>query len=241
MGIAVNYQKLHDWPADRAQALEIQQQLAPRVVSSRSPEPPGLIAACETSYGVEGRFLYAAAVVMTFPDLEEIERSYFVAPVQFAYFPGLLYFREGPAITGALVKLTTNPDLLILNGHGIAHPRRCGMASLLGVTFDIVTIGCARQLLAGHHYPVGESRGSYQPIRLSGQEVGCAYRSKDKVKPLFISPGHRCDLAYAREMIVKCLRGFRLPEPLRVAHLLANKARQRAERDQGRPSDIESV
>lgn len=241
MGIAVNYQKVHDWPSDRAQALQIQQQLAPEVVSSRAAEPPGLIVACETSYGIEGRYLYAAAVVMTFPDLEEVERSYFTAPVQFAYFPGLLYFREGPAITGALARLSSNPDLLILNGHGIAHPKRCGMASLVGVSFDIRSVGCARQLLAGHHYPVGETRGSYQPIRLTGQEVGVAYRSKDKVKPLFISPGHKCDLTFARDIIVKCLRGFRLPEPLRVAHLLANKARQRAERDQGRPNDSDAV
>ena len=110
-----------------------------------------------------------------------------------------------------------------VHGHGTAHPRRIGMACQIGLDFDLPTIGCARKLLSGAIRPVGETRGSSQPILLKGREVGLAYRSKDRVKPIFISPGYKCDLPFALDIIVKCLRGYRLPEPLRIAHLFANK------------------
>ncbi|MEW6051929.1 MAG: endonuclease V [Candidatus Zixiibacteriota bacterium] len=237
----MRYSKLHGWPADRSQAYAMQAELMSRVVLTNNTEPPRRVAACDTAYGINGELLYAAAVVMSFPDLEEIERSYFVAKVEFPYIPGLRYFREGPAVTGALLKLESDPDVIMLNGHGIAHPKRCGLASHIGIAFDLPSIGCARQLLVGKHYPVGQKSGNLQSIRLYGQDVGYAYRSKDNVKPIFISPGYKCDLDYARELVVKCLRGFRLPEPLRLAHRLANRSRQHAEREQSGPEPPESI
>jgi len=143
--------------------------------------------------------------------------------VSFPYIPGLYYYREGQIIVEVLKKLQAEPDLLMVDGHGIAHPKSCGIACHLGIDFDMMSIGCARKLLVGNNVPVRELKGNYQPVRFRGKEVGVAYRSKDGVKPIFISPGHQCDTEYARNIIIRCLRGFRMPEPIRLAHLFANK------------------
>jgi deoxyribonuclease V len=148
----------------------------------------------------------------------------------FPYHPGLLFYREGPVILEALGKLESDVNVLVLPSHGLAHPRRCGLACHVGLAFDRPAVGCARKILAGEYRPVELARGSFQPIRMRGQDVGVAYRSKDNVKPIFISPGHKCDLAFSRDIIVRCLRGFRFPEPLRVAHLLANKHKRNVEK-----------
>lgn len=220
----------HGWPSTKHDAYRIQAAATAEVLLHGNAVEPTLIAAVDTDYGVDGEYLYAAAIVLSFPAFDEVERAYARIRVTFPYIPGLFFFREGPAITEALSKLTSEPDAIILSGHGIAHPKRCGLASHIGLAFDRPAIGCARKLLAGQHRPVGETKGNSQPITLEGKEVGLAYRSKDKVKPIFISPGHKCDLGYARDIIVRSLRGFRLPEPLRVAHLLANRYRQRSEK-----------
>jgi deoxyribonuclease V len=213
----------HGWPKSKQEAINFQKERVSLIDSRGNQSEPSLIAAVDTAYGFGGEKLYAAAVVLSFPQLEEVERIYHCGPIDFPYYPGLFYFREGPVILDTLVRLEHHPDLLIVHGHGTAHPRRIGMACLIGLDFDLPTIGCARKLLSGTSRPVGESRGSSQPIFLQGREVGLAYRSKDRVKPIFISPGYKCDLSFARDIIVKCLRGYRLPEPLRIAHLFANK------------------
>ena len=192
---------------------------------------PGLIAAVDSAYGYAGEYLYAAAVVLSYPELQEVERAYHFERITFPYYPGLFYFREGPTIIGALSKLKSNPDLLMVHGHGIAHPQRCGIACHVGVAFDKPTLGCARRILAGTHHVVNETKGSYQILRIRGQAVGFACRTKDRVKPLFISPGNLCELDQSREIVNKCLRGFRLPEPLRLAHLFANKYKRKVERE----------
>ncbi|MFZ5981071.1 MAG: endonuclease V, partial [Candidatus Zixiibacteriota bacterium] len=174
---------------------------------------------------------YAAVVVVDFPKLQEVERAYYFDKVEFPYHPGLFYYREGPVVSKALEQIKSRVDLMIVHGHGIAHPKRIGMASHLGLDFDIPTVGCARKNLTGTYRPVGDNKGCSQPIYIQGKEVGLAYRSKDKVKPIFISPGYKCDLTYAREIIVRCLRGYRLPEPLRLAHLLANKYKRHIEKE----------
>ncbi|HUV30671.1 MAG TPA: endonuclease V [Acidobacteriota bacterium] len=233
----------HPWPATKPEAYAHQDQATRTVLIQEDTEEPSLIAAVDTAYGYASRFIYAAAVVMTFPDLQEIERSYAQMPVSFPYYPGLFYFREGPVIIRALADLDTDADLILVSAHGIAHPRRCGMACHIGIAFDKPTIGCARRLLAGHQKPVDTARGAWQPITFRGSEVGVVYRSKDNVKPIFVSPGHRCDITFAREIVVRCLRGFRLPEPLRVAHLLANKHKHYNETDRHhrQPQEIEQL
>lgn len=226
----MNFQKLFDWPTTKAEAYGYQSETVRRVEIRSSAEKPRLIAAVDTDYGVGGETLYAAVAVLTFPELVEVERTFHSEKVVFPYIPGLFYYREGPVIVGALSKARSAVDLVMVSGHGTAHPKLCGIACHVGIDFGVTAIGCSRRLLAGEHEPVGDLNGSFAPIMLSGKEVGLAYRSKDGVKPIFISPGHRCDLAYARDITVACLRGYRLPEPLRIAHLLANKSRQRAER-----------
>ncbi|UCG61799.1 MAG: endonuclease V [Candidatus Zixiibacteriota bacterium] len=188
-----------------------------------------LIAAVDTAYGKNAGTVYASVVLMSFPEIQEIERVFQYDQVTFPYIPGLFFYREGPTILKALSKLESEPDVVIVHGHGIAHPRRCGIASQVGVVLSKPTIGCARRMLCGYHRPVAPSKGSFQPMTLKSKEIGLVYRSKENVKPIFISPGHMCNLQQARDIVVRSLRGYRLPEPLRLAHLFANKFRRRIE------------
>jgi len=221
---------LHDWPVTRDEAFHIQMRLAPEIELFGNFDDIHHVAAVETAYGTDPDIVYVAAVVVSFPDIEEIDRACHAETVTFPYLPGYYYFREGRAIVKALEKLKQEPDIIMVHGHGIAHPRRIGMASHLGLAMDKPTIGCCRKLLAGQHKTVAPTKGSCQPIVLQGKEVGFAYRSKDNVKPIFISPGHKCTLEQSRDIVVRSLRGFRLPEPLRLAHLFANKFKRGSER-----------
>lgn len=227
----MRHRTVEHWPADRAAALQFQATAAEQVEIHSNVVEPQTVVAVDTDYGYAGKLIYAAAVVLAFPSMKEIERSDALAEVRFPYLPGLLFFREGPVIIEALSKLKTEAEVIIVNGHGTAHPDRCGLASHIGILFDRPSIGCARKLLAGNHRPVDEAKGSAQPLLINGKEVGLVYRSKESVKPIYLSPGHKCDLAFTRDVIARSLRGYRLPEPMRVAHLLANRYRQRAERD----------
>ena len=218
------------WPRTKEEALAAQLESAGRIESLGNTGDIELIAAIDTAYGKNAETLYAAAVVLTFPDLQEVERSVFCGPVDFPYVPGLFFYREGKTILNTLGKLESEPDLIIVHGHGTAHPRKCGIASQVGLAVGKPSIGCARKLLVGNHRPVDTARGGFQPVLLKSKEVGCVYRSKENVKPIFISPGNRCDTELARDIVVRCLRGFRLPEPLRLAHLFANKFRRRQEK-----------
>jgi deoxyribonuclease V len=223
----------YEWPTTPHEASAIIDRTIPDIVIDSNTVEPRLIAAVETDYRTGGEILYAGAVIATFPELRQVERALYYARVTFPYHPGLLFFREGEVIVNALAKLRSDVDLIIVSGHGLAHPQLCGVACHVGVALDKPTIGCARRLLAGQHRPLDETKGSMQPIMLRGHEVGLAYRSKDGVKPIFISPAHRCDLAFARDIILRSVREYRQPEPLRFAHLEANKYRRRSEQRHG--------
>jgi deoxyribonuclease V len=225
----MNYTLPFPWPTTRDEAFSILHEMAPHVVISVNAPEPKLIAAVETDYGHTGDTLYGAAVALTFPEFQVIERSVCFEELTFPYHPTLVFFREGQTSINALAKLRSDPDLLMVSGHGLAHPLFCGTASHIGMLFDKPTIGCARRLLAGQHRELAKTKGSSQPIMIGNREVGVAYRSKDGVKPIFISPAHRCDLGFARRITVQCLREFRLPEPLRMAHLDVNSYRRRSE------------
>lgn len=229
----------HEWPVSITEAYQYQKEVAKQIKLPPLTTEPTLIAAIETAYGSGGETLYCCVAVMSFPELTEIECVFSLGPTGFPYEPGLLYFREGPVIAQTLSKLAATPDLLMVHGHGISHPQRCGLASCLGVVFDVSAIGCCRKMLAGHYREVPPTRGSVQPIILNSDEVGMAFRSKDNVKPIFISPGHLCDLPSAVNLTKRCLRGFRQPEPLRIAHLLAHKYKRRSEKkDPATPSEV---
>jgi deoxyribonuclease V len=239
----MNYRSLHEWPQSRREAEHIVSDLAEQVEIAPVLQEPKTIAAVDTAYGKNAEVVFTSAVLVSFPEIEEIERTFQYGQVSFPYLPGLFYFREGETIIKALSKLKTEPDIIIVHGHGVAHPARCGMASLIGLAFDKPTIGCARKLLAGQHRPVAPGKGNFQPIMIQSREVGYAYRTKDGVKPIFISPGHKCNLEQSRDYIVRNLRGFRQPEPLRLAHLYANKFRRHIERKgtAANPSESETI
>jgi deoxyribonuclease V len=220
----------HKWPKTKQEAYALQDERARQVDISANMNEPELIAAVETAYGYGGETAYAAAVVVAFPEMKEVERSLVHCRTEFPYIPGLFYFREGPSLVAALSQLANEPDLIFVSGHGIAHPRLCGIASHIGINFDRASVGCARRLLHGKHRPLDDTKGSYQTIKHHDTEIGVAYRSKDKVKPIYISPGHMCDHRLSREFVVRCLRGYRLPEPLRLAHLMANKHKRYMEK-----------
>jgi len=175
----------------------------------------------DVSYRV-GRAL-AAAVVIDYVSLEMIEHSLVETAVSFPYIPGLLSFRECPAILAALGALSDLPDVLLVDGHGMAHPRRFGVACHVGVLLDLPTIGCAKSLLVGAHGPLGEERGSTSDLMLEGEVAGAALRTRPGVRPVYISAGHRIDLESAVRIVLACSRGYRMPQPCRFAHRLAGE------------------
>jgi deoxyribonuclease V len=166
---------------------------------------------------------HAAAVLLSFPELQLLEQSEAEIPVRFPYIPGLLSFREAPAILAALEGLGRVPDLIMCDGQGIAHPRRFGIACHIGLLLDIPALGCAKSILVGRHAPVGEEAGSQAPLVVRDEVVGAALRTRSRVKPVYISTGHRIDLVSAVQVALACSRGYRLPEPTRLADRLASR------------------
>jgi len=161
-------------------------------------------------------------VVLSYPDLNVLEVQIAEREIDFPYVPGLLSFREAPLILAACQQLDTVPDLVIVDGQGIAHPRRFGLASHLGLLLDTATIGCAKSLLCGTHEIVEETAGSFAEIKHNGDVIGAALRTRPRVKPVYVSIGHKMDLSSAISWTMKCCRVYRLPEPTRLAHLAAN-------------------
>jgi len=164
----------------------------------------------------------AAVVVLSYPELSIVEVKVTEAEMTFPYIPGLLSFRESPLILAACEELDSVPDLVLIDGHGIAHPRRFGLASHVGLLLDLPTIGCAKSVLCGRHGPLGEEAGSYAELVDNGEVIAAALRTKSGVKPVYVSVGHKIDLASASRWVMECCRGYRLPEPARLAHLAAS-------------------
>jgi deoxyribonuclease V len=158
--------------------------------------------------------------------MELVERVRSQGEVTFPFVPGLFFFREGPTIFKALSRLKFVPDCFIFDGHGIDHPKGIGMASQMGIMLEMPTIGCTKKLLCGTAEPVDDSVGDSAPIYNGNVEVGRAIRSREGVKPLYVSPGHKMDVETAVKTVIDLLRGYRLPEPLRLAHIMVNKLRR---------------
>ncbi|SNC68341.1 Endonuclease V [Hymenobacter gelipurpurascens] len=178
---------------------------------------PTLIAGCDSSFPTPETIL-SVFILMRFPSLEIVEKVYATSVVQLPYIPGLLSFREAPNVLLAYEKLQQKPDIIMVDGHGIAHPRRMGIAAHLGVLLDKPTFGVAKQKLTGTFVEPGLTKGSISPLLdKNGELLGEVIRSKDKINPLFVSPGHRCDQATATRLTLACLRGYKLPEPTRLA------------------------
>jgi deoxyribonuclease V len=178
------------------------------------------VAGADIAYDESRGLQFAAVLVFTFPELRLVETRAVRGRIPFPYVPGLLSFREAPALLRAFRRLRARPDLLLCDGQGIAHPRGIGLASHLGLLLGLPTIGCAKSLLVGEHDPVGPRPGDRAPLRHEGRVVGAAVRTRAGVKPVFVSPGDRIGLADAARYVLACCRGFRLPEPVRRADRL---------------------
>jgi len=214
--------RLHGWDVSVKQAREIQLSLAERVITESDPVDPGFVAGVDISVSRVGGRARAAVVVLSYPGLETAEVAVAEGDISFPYVPGLLSFREGPLILAAYEKVTNDPELVLVDGQGIAHPRRLGLAAHLGLFLDRPTIGCAKSILCGSHDALGEEYGSYVELVDRGEIVGVALRTRSGVKPIYVSVGHKIDLATALQWVLKCCRGYRLPEPTRMAHLAAS-------------------
>jgi deoxyribonuclease V len=213
---------LHGWQMSTAQAKQLQMELASQISHKSKVIKPRFIAGVDISAPDSRGIARAAAVILKYPELEVIEVKTAEDKLHFPYIPGLLSFREAPLVLAACQKLSIDPDLMLVDGQGIAHPRRLGIASHLGLLFNIPTIGCAKSRLCGTHLPVKPEAGSYTELTDNGEIIGAALRTKTNVRPVYISIGHKIDLPTAVYWVIKCCRGQRLPEPSRLAHLGAS-------------------
>jgi len=214
--------ELNTWKVSPNEAVAIQNRLAPCVNREGAPQNVRLVAGIDVA--LPDGVTRAAVVIDSFPLLTPIACATADCPIDFPYVPGLLSFREAPAIVAACKKITAEPDLVIVDGQGIAHPRHLGIASHIGLILDVPTIGCAKSLLVGKHEPVGEKRGDWQPIIYKAEVVGAALRTRPGTKPVFVSIGNKISLESAIHWVITCCGRYRLPEPQRQAHRAAGSA-----------------
>ena len=215
----------HDWNLTEEQAVELQRELASQVRITPLEKPIRLIAGCDIAYSTTSNALYAAVVLVRISDGVPIESVVVRDEVKFPYVPGLLSFREVRPLIKSLDSLHGRPDGVMLDGQGIAHPRRFGLACHLGLWLDIPTIGCAKTWLIGDYEEPGMEAGETSPLITAGETVGAIMRSATGIRPVFVSPGHRIDVAGSIEIVRSVLSGYRQPIPTRLAHIAANEAR----------------
>lgn len=236
-------QQLHPWQVTPKQAEEIQLQLAAQVSAKNEVTLPHLIAGVDISQPNSSGIATGAVVVLHYPELTLVETKVVKHKPNFPYIPGLLSFRESPLILAACQQLASSPDLVLVDGQGIAHPRRLGIASHLGLLLDTPTIGCAKSRLCGSHEAVNEEPGSLSLLRDRGDILGAVLRTRAHASPIYVSIGHKIDLDSAIYWVMQCCHGYRIPEPLRLAHLAAGgrwedkqtiQAATKKERPQGR-------
>lgn len=190
------------------------------------PRAPRLIAGADVAYDKASGRCFAAVVVMRSPGMELVECATAIGKTAFPYVPGLLTFREGPILLAAFRDLRTRPDLVIFDGQGLAHPRRLGLASHMGYLFDIPSIGCAKSILVGEHEAVGPRAGDFSWLVHKGERVGAALRTRDNVRPIYVSPGHRVGFRLALRLALCAVTRFRVPEPTRVADMMVARLKR---------------
>ncbi|SFK78011.1 deoxyribonuclease V [Lysobacter sp. cf310] len=215
---------LPDWDGDVAAARALQETLARDVVLEDGfPTPLRRIAGFDVGFEDEGAITRAAAVLLDADSLQPLRQAIARIPTRMPYLPGLLSFRELPALLAALDALGEPPDLAFVDGHGIAHPRGLGIAAHFGVATGLPSIGVAKKVLVGRHDEPGPERGDCAPLAYRGRTIGQVLRSKPRCRPLIVSPGHRVSMSSALALTLRCLRGYRLPEPTRLADRLASR------------------
>ncbi len=213
---------LHPWHIPPASAIAWQSRLASQIIQTDRFGDVRHIAGVDAGFENAGRITKAAVCVLSLPELRTVETAVARRDTDFPYVPGLLSFREIPAILEALKQLRTMPDMLFCDGQGRAHPRHLGIASHLGLITDLPSVGIAKSLLCGHHGPVGDEKGSVSNLVYKNETVGAALRTRSGVKPVYVSPGHKISLESALEYVMLCVTRYKLPEPTRLADKLAS-------------------
>ncbi len=221
--LILKYLNLHSWEVSPQEAIKIQKDLKSNISLKKSFSKIDKIAGADVSY-YQNKMI-AGVIIFEFPNLKAIEKQSFTSQVNFPYIPGLLTFREGPSILAAFKKIKNEPDIILFDGQGIAHPRRMGIATHLGLFLDKPTIGCAKSRLSGKYTTVGERKGDYAPLKEGKEVLGAVLRTRKGVKPIFVSPGHKIDLPNSIEIVLKCIVKYRLPLPVREAHIFVNQIR----------------
>ena len=214
---------LHPWKMDIEEAIRIQEKLRECLVLKKTFIGLKTIGGADVAYSKDGNHLRGVITVLSYPEMKVIDTYTAGGEISFPYIPGLFSFREGPILVQAFQSLRVKPDLMIFEGHGIAHPRGLGLASHLGLWFDVPSIGCARTPLLREYESPGISKGGYEWIYLGKKKVGAVLRTRHGVKPVFVSPGHRIDLASSIRIVLTTCQRYRIPEPLRKAHQMAKK------------------
>jgi deoxyribonuclease V len=218
---------LHPWNLTPTEAVALQKKLAAEVDTTPTVRACNLIAGADVSYNRFSPIFYAVVVVLDTRDWTVIEEQRAVGESPFPYIPGLLSFREAPILLQAFARVQHRPDVVMIDGQGIAHPRRLGIASHLGLWLRLPTLGCGKSRLTGRHDEVGQNAGDTVPLRDGDEVIGCVVRTKARTNPLFISPGHLINLKSSVRLVLEACRGYRQPEPTRQAHLHVNEVRRR--------------
>jgi deoxyribonuclease V len=219
---------LHPWDVTYREAVKIQEHLKGKVILGNIASSPNYVAGLDVSYEKGTHRVWAGAVVLGFPDLAVVEKRWAQREVSFPYVPGLLSFREIPALLDVLTQITVEPDVIFCDGQGVAHPRGLGIASHLGVILKRPTIGCAKSRLVGDCDPVGELKGDYSFLRYRDRIIGAVMRTRQGVKPLFVSPGYGVTLDDCIGMVLTTCSRYKIPEPIRQAHILVNSIRSKS-------------
>ena len=215
--------RLHGWNLSYARARELQSELAGKVTHVVMRKRPVLVAGLDCAFTKSGEKIIAAVIVVKLSDSEVVETQKVERKLTFPYIPGLLSFREAPACLAAVEKLETKPDAFLIDGQGIAHPRRLGIAAHLGLFFSKPTIGCAKSRLVGEYAEPGFEKGSHSVLTHRGERIGAVLRTRTNVRPLFVSVGNLCTLEDAIRITLACTTKYRLPEPTRLAHQFVSR------------------
>ena len=218
--------EIHPWAVSVQDAFQIQKELTRKLLFEDDTDDPALIAGVDVAFSRARDLLYAAIVVLDAETMQPVEVASAAQQPVFPYVPGLLTFREGPVVLQAYEKLKLEPDLVMFDGQGIAHPQGLGLAAHMGVILDKPSIGCAKSRLVGEFKEPKQKRGAMRTLSLHRKKVGVVLRTKDNTKPLFVSPGHRITVETAVKRVLEAGRGYRLPEPTRLAHYEAARARR---------------